>query len=163
MTNDLDIIGATNDFKKEQTMTSTYVSGRDIGQTERAMQQLLESVIADTPIASPEHWVALTVIANAPTAPDTPGLARALRAPVAGTASVARDLAHLGLVDDRAGWVPTADGRVLFGEVFERVQRLTAQLAEGLDPADIATTRRVLATITERASLLGRSSATGSP
>ena len=35
---------------------TTYVTGRDIGQTERAMQQLLESVIAGTPLASSEHW-----------------------------------------------------------------------------------------------------------
>jgi hypothetical protein len=135
-------------------MTSTYVTGRDIGQTERAMQQLLEAVIADTALTSTEHWVALTVVANAPVAPDTVGLSRALRSSVSGTESVAHELTGLGLVVDRGGWVPTADGRVLFGEVFERVQQLTAQLAEGLDPADIATTRRVLATMTERASLL---------
>jgi hypothetical protein len=133
---------------------TTYVTGRDIGQTERAMQQLLESVIADTPLASGEHWVALTVIANAPVSPDTTALSRALRSSVAATTEVADDLRGLGLVDDREGWVPTAAGRVLFGEVFGRVQELTAQLAEGLEPADIETTRRVLATITDRASLL---------
>jgi hypothetical protein len=135
-------------------MTTSYVSGRDIGQTERAMQQLLEAAIADTPLASTEHWVALTVIANAPVAPETGGLARALRSSVAGTAAVAEELAGLGLVADRTGWVPTADGRVLFGEVFERVQQLTSELADGIAPEDIATTRRVLATMTERASLL---------
>jgi hypothetical protein len=133
---------------------TTYVTGRDIGQTERAMQQLLESVIADTPLATTEHWVALTVIANAPVSPDTAGLSRALRSSVAATTEVADDLRGLGLVDDRDGWVPTAAGRLLFGEVFGRVQELTAQLAEGLEPADIETTRRVLATITDRASLL---------
>jgi hypothetical protein len=137
---------------------TTYVTGRDIGQTERAMQQLLESVIAGTPIASTEHWVALTVITNAPVAPDTNGLSRALRSSLPATAAVADDLATVGLVNDRDGWVPTADGRVLFGEIFGRVQELTAQLAEGLDATDIDTTRRVLATITERASIL----ATGS-
>jgi len=41
---------------------TTYVTGRDIGQTERAMQQLLESILAGTPLASTEHWVALTVV-----------------------------------------------------------------------------------------------------
>ena len=138
---------------------TTYVSGRDIGQTERAMQQLLESVITGTPLASAEHWVALTVIANAPVAPDTAGLSRALRSSQADTASVADDLASLGLVVERDGWVPSAAGRILFGEVYERVQELTAQLTEGLEPTDIATTRRVLATITERASVLA---ATGS-
>ena len=50
--------------------------------------------------------------------------------------------------------MPSAAGRILFGEVYERVQELTAQLAEGLEPTDIETTRRVLATITERASVL---------
>ena len=138
---------------------TTYVTGRDIGQTERAMQQLLESVITGTPLASTEHWVALTVIANAPVAPDTVGLSRALRSSQADTASVADDLASLGLVVERDGWVPSAAGRILFGEVYERVQELTAQLTEGLEPTDIATTRRVLATITERASVLA---ATGS-
>ena len=137
---------------------TTYVTGRDIGQTERAMQQLLESVIAGTPLASTEHWVALTVIANAPVAPDTPGLSRALRSSLSATASVADDLTAVGLVNDRDGWVPTAAGRVLFGEIFGRVQELTAQLAEGLDAADIETTRRVLATITERASILAAAS-----
>ena len=137
---------------------TTYVTGRDIGQTERAMQQLLESVIADTPLASTEHWVALTVIANAPVAPDTAGLSRALRSSLSATATVADDLTAVGLVNDRDGWVPTAAGRVLFGEIFGRVQELTAQLAEGLDAADIETTRRVLATITERASILAAAS-----
>src|SRR4051794_1952121 len=123
------------------------------------MQQLLEAVIADTALSTVEHWVALTVIANAPVAPDTGGLSRALRSSVSGTEAVARDLAGLGLVADRAGWVPTADGRILFGEVFARVQELTIQLGEGIDPADVATTRRVLATIAERASLLASSGA----
>ena len=133
---------------------TTYVTGRDIGQTERAMQQLLESVIADTPLATGEHWVALTVIANAPVSPDTTALSRALRSSVDATTEVADELRGLGLVDDRDRWVPTAAGRVLFGEVFGRVQELTAQLGEGLEPADIETTRRVLATITDRASVL---------
>ena len=74
---------------------TTYVTGRDIGQTERAMQQLLESILAGTPLASTEHWVALTVIANAPVAPDTAGLSRALRSSLSDTASVADDLAPL--------------------------------------------------------------------
>jgi hypothetical protein len=137
---------------------TTYVTGRDIGQTERAMQQLLESVIAGTPLASTEQWVALTVIANAPVAPDTTGLSRALRSSLSSTTSVAHDLTTLGLVNDRDGWVPTAAGRVLFGDIFSRVQELTAQLAEGLEPADIETTRRVLATITERASIMAAAS-----
>jgi hypothetical protein len=137
---------------------TTYVTGRDIGQTERAMQQLLESVIAGTPLASTEQWVALTVIANAPVAPDTTGLSRAVRASLSATTSVADELTALGLVNDRDGWVPTAAGRVLFGDIFGRVQELTAQLGEGLEAADIATTRRVLATITERASILAAAS-----
>ena len=98
------------------------------------------------------------MIANAPVAPDTAGLSRALRSSLAATTSVADDLRAVGLVNDRDGWVPTAAGRVLFGEVFGRVQELTAQLAEGLDAADIETTRRVLATITERASILAAAS-----
>jgi hypothetical protein len=137
---------------------TTYVTGRDIGQTERAMQQLLESVIAGTPLASTEQWVALTVIANAPVAPDTTGLSRAVRASLSATTSVADELTALGVVNDRDGWVPTAAGRVLFGEIFGRVQELTAQLGEGLEAADIETTRRVLATIAERASMLAAAS-----
>ena len=86
-------------------------------------------------------------------APDTAGPSRALRSSQSDTASVADDLATLGLVVERDGWVPSAAGRILFGEVFERVQELTAQLAEGLESTDIATTRRVLATMTERASV----------
>jgi hypothetical protein len=146
------------DLREGNLSMTTYVTGRDIGQTERAMQQLLESVIAGTPLASTEHWVALTVIANAPVAPDTPGLSRALRSSLSATASVADHLTAVGLVNDRDGWVPTAAGRVLFGEIFGRVQELTAQLAEGLDAADIETTRRVLATLTERASILAAAS-----
>jgi DNA-binding MarR family transcriptional regulator len=133
---------------------STYLTGRDIGQTERAMQQLLTAVLASTPLPSTEHWVALTVVTNAPIAPDTTRLAAALRSSEPSVASVVSDLETLGLVALRDAWLPTAAGRILFEQVSARIQELTAQLSDGLDPVDVDTARRVLATITERAGAL---------
>jgi DNA-binding MarR family transcriptional regulator len=133
---------------------TVYLTGRDIGQTERAMQQLLSAVLASTPLTSTEHWVALTVVVNAPVAPDSTRLAAALRSPEPSTAVVVGELEALGLVTRRDGWVATADGRILFEQVSARVLELTAQLSAGLEPSDVETTRRVLATITERAGAL---------
>jgi hypothetical protein len=45
----------------------------------------------------------------------------------------------------------TPDGRALFDRIFGQVRNASIQLYSGLDPDDLATTRRILMEVSERA------------
>jgi Mn-dependent DtxR family transcriptional regulator len=135
-------------------MTTTRLLGQDIGQAAAATRIHAGATLAAAG-SHFEEWYPLRLLATG-----TPGPREVL---------VTRLAAALDLRPERAaelldrleahGWAAaTADGYRLteagderYGAILQRVTAASLPLYEGLDPADVDTTARVLATVAARA------------
>jgi DNA-binding MarR family transcriptional regulator len=133
---------------------TTYLTGREIGQAERALQGLLSGVLEGTPLVSAEHWVALTAVANEAEPASTARVAEVMRRRESVVSATLADLRAAGLLTDDAGWSPTASGRALHDDVSTKIEALRERINDGLDPQDVAVTQRVLTLVAERAAAL---------
>jgi DNA-binding MarR family transcriptional regulator len=140
------------------TAIAQPVNGQDINLAAQATRKALEVVLAEqgttfAPLA------ALNTIGARGAALDTAALvgtlAGGLQVEEQAVLTILHGLAARGLVRRRAaesdGYELTDAGAAEQQRIAERVGNLTAQLYAGLDPEDLATTRRVLVTLTDRA------------
>jgi hypothetical protein len=138
----------------EPTLTT-----RTIGETESALNGVLSKVVGDTGLDE-LGWVALRLVAAFIPPPVTPaGLTAQLRnskkVDEAAATEVLRDLEDLGALQRIGDTISTTpEGARLYERLSGEVSKLTAQMWEGLDSADLTTAARVLTTITQRANAL---------
>ncbi|MGI5238366.1 hypothetical protein [Dactylosporangium sp. CA-139066] len=130
-----------------------------IGQTEKALNAILDRQLAGTGITEPQ-WVTLTltVRAGAPLPGDT------LAARVAAATKVDRSEAHdrltelttAGLIQENAdGTVtPTERGKAQWTTVRASIETITADLWGDLPAPDLTTAATVLTTVLQRANTL---------
>lgn len=137
---------------------ATILTGQDIGMAARATRALLDMVL-DEAGTTFEIWVTLNTLAQT----GSPVRRDALRWDLAGRLGVDESsitplldqLASAGLVE--ASRVPggtvdiTPDGEAMYGRLRDAIARTSADLYAGLDPDDLAVTRRVLLEVTDRA------------
>lgn len=135
------------------------VTGQVIGEAQRAIEPLLDAVLAEVGTDF-RTWVTLNTLAGGGEAlPRTMlerDLAMALRADPSSIRGQIEQMAAGGLVDSGTGVLDanvrlTADGRALHQRVRDGVARTSSQLYGGMDADDLATTRRVLVEVTRRA------------
>jgi DNA-binding MarR family transcriptional regulator len=135
------------------------VTGQVIGEAQKAIEPLLDVVLAEvgTDFLT---WVTLNTLASGgdamPRAVLERDLAMPLRADPSLISNQVEQMAAAGLVDTRAGTGGaavrlTTDGRVLHQRVREGVARLSSRLYAGMDADELATARRVLVEVTQRA------------
>lgn len=134
--------------------------GRQLNVAARATRSLLDSVLAEAGTTF-SSWTVLAAL-NARGAVIQKDLARSLD--MIGPSMVERidQLERSGLVvrssvpeDRRASLVNlTDDGRALFARLDDVMRATEAALTSGLDPRDVAATRRVLARVAEQARAL---------
>jgi hypothetical protein len=134
--------------------TSSALTGQDIGQAARATNAILETLLADT--STPfTTWVALNVLATSGSTQPRDALVQRLIhglkiAEDAARAAVA-DLVSKGYASEPAALELTADGRALHGRIRVGIDRITERLYADLPESDLATTRRILGIVTDRA------------
>jgi len=144
------------------TMTQAPpLTGQDIAEAQGAVSGLLAKILDGSGVTASEY-IALRVLAvrgpwESPAALhefmvgqrqlglDAPAVADLL-------AGLERRGLAAGTAHDDSGPVRiTAEGRELYGRLLGAVQSTTQRLYDDLDPADLATARRVLTQVTERA------------
>jgi DNA-binding MarR family transcriptional regulator len=138
------------------------LSGQNIGEAARAVNRLLIAILDEAGITF-EEWVALRTLALDGSAVRRDALrqnlAENLDTDPASIVALLDQLASAGMVhetsdtgDQDAILVElTPDGDALYQRLLETVGRTSARLYSGLDPNDLAATRRVLVEVTERA------------
>jgi len=116
-----------------------------IGATEKSLNALLRQVLTAGDLSEPQ-WVTLRLAAQRD--PDQP-LAEFVqkRTHFADAEAVIAGLQHRGLL---TGDALTAEGDALLTQLQAQITTLTAPVWDGLDPADVAATERVLTTVTTR-------------
>jgi DNA-binding MarR family transcriptional regulator len=133
------------------------LTGRDLGQAERATRAVLDRLLAQSGLAFLQ-WVALGLLEDAGPDLERDGLVRqmagALKIDEPPVLAAVDELVRLGLV--ASGPAPgrlelTPAGRRRLKDARDGVDRLTERLYGGLPQDDLATAHRVLALITERA------------
>ena len=138
--------------------TQETLTGRDIGQAERAMRALLDRLL-DVGGMTFEEWVALNLLVGSPGAS---GNLDTLTRRIAGSQRIGLDTAReafarlerSGLAAARGGEevALTSAGEARFHHIKGEVDRTMERLYLGLSPAELATAHRVLVTIAEHAS-----------
>jgi DNA-binding MarR family transcriptional regulator len=141
--------------EKERDMTQTPpLTGQDIGEAAAAVRVLLTDLLDRAGLVF-EDWVALRMLALAGASVDRETLQRDLARELrTDRSTIAASLARLegaGLV---GGAALTIWGEALFGRLRDAVAQASAQVYSGMDPEDLATTRRVLREVTERANAM---------
>jgi len=149
------------------TMTqpsAPVLTGQDVGEAEGALRALLDEIVAATGTTSNEYIVLRVLSLRGPWASPA-----ALHDFLAGQRQLALDppavaellagLAAKGLAtgvarDDAGPAELTAEGAALHTRLTEAIGPTTRKLYADFDPADLATTRRVLAELGERAERL---------
>ena len=129
-----------------------------IGQTEKALNAILDRQLAGTGLTEPQ-WVTLTIAVMSGGSLDVPALATrvATALKIGGPDARARieELAAANLLevrdDDRATARVTHAGNELHGRVRRAVSEITQRLWGDLSADDLAIAGRVLATVLERA------------
>ncbi|SDT68204.1 MarR family winged helix-turn-helix transcriptional regulator [Jiangella sp. DSM 45060] len=140
-------------------MIITPLVGVDIGAAAKAIHSLL-GVVLDTKGVTLAEWVALRTLGTAPDRVSQPslrdGLVLALDIDPIEATAVLCSLEERGLLAyDRFEQIGlTADGRAQYDDLYASVVGVTAQVYAGIDTAELATTRRVLATVAARATEL---------
>lgn len=140
-------------------MIITPLTGVDIGVAAKAIHALL-GVMLDAKSVTPAEWVALRTLGTAPGRVSQPalrdGLVLALDIEPTDATAVLCALEDRGLLEydtyEQVGL--TAAGQVQYDELHAGVIAMTAELYAGIDASELATTRRVLATVTARATEL---------
>lgn len=135
------------------------LTGRDIGQAERATRALLDRLLEPAGITFHE-WVAMNLLANGGgSVVDADTLMRRVAGSqqielVAASEAVAH-LVELGLAgsagDSAAGFALTDAGVARYRDLQQSVDQLVERLYRGLAANDLATAHRVLTAITEHA------------
>jgi DNA-binding MarR family transcriptional regulator len=129
-----------------------------IGRTERALRALMDLVLADTG-GTFHQWVALNFTAVNGERIDRAQLiatvANAVQIDDTAANAVITELIDDGLLETVSGYVVafTDAGRDRYVRIRATVDRTTAPLYADLPPGDLATARRVLTTISERADI----------
>jgi DNA-binding MarR family transcriptional regulator len=133
------------------------LTGRDLGQAERATRAVLERLLAEHGVTFLQS-VALNLLADAGSVLERDGLVRqmtgGLKIDEPPVLAAVDELVRLGLVTGGPGperLELTPAGRQRFRHVRDGVDRLTERLYGGLPEDDLATAHRVLAIVTERA------------
>ncbi|MFI7443267.1 hypothetical protein [Nonomuraea indica] len=130
-----------------------------IGQTEKALNAILERQLAGTGLTEPQ-WVALTLTVVGGGELDRPQLtgrvAGVLKIGEARAAEILGELAAAGLlhVPDEGAATATGDGQALWSRVRATIGEITQQLWGDLPQDELATAGRVLNTVLTRANTL---------
>jgi DNA-binding MarR family transcriptional regulator len=145
-------------------MTDTPTLTQSIGQAERALQAVLNKLLVGTATTFPQ-WAMLSTIARGgaavPHAQLLRQVASALKIDEPTVAATLDGLTARGFVttstDDPASVRMTATGEAHFHSLRQSIEGVTTRLYGDLPPDDLATVRRVLGLVTERANAeLGR-------
>jgi hypothetical protein len=133
------------------------LTGQDIGQAERAIRAVFDRLLAETG-ASFDQWVTLNLLAIAelPIEPDEllDQLTAGLRIRESTARAAIDEVTFGGLVRATADPVRlelTPDGSARVQAIRRGIAQIAARLYGDLPAHDLATTHRVLATVTERA------------
>jgi len=134
--------------------SSPALTGQDIGQAARATNAILEVLLAETgtPFTT---WVALNVLATSGSVQSRAVLLQRLTNGLKITEEIAQaavaDLVGKGYASEQTSLDLTAEGGALHSRIRTGIDRVTERLYGGLPEDDLATTRRILAIVTERA------------
>jgi DNA-binding MarR family transcriptional regulator len=137
--------------------TPPPVTGQDLGMAQNATRALLDGLLARSGTDFSE-WLVLRLLSQQ-SAPMARGALRESLAgglllhPTAAERLLERTAAR-GLVDDGDEVTLTEAGAARYRSLNEAVGRLTAELYRDFDPADLATTGRVLREVARRATAL---------
>ena len=129
-----------------------------IGQTEKALNAILDRQLAGTGLTEPQ-WVTLTIAVMSGGSPDASALATrvagALKVSDADAQARIEELAAAKLLEvrdfDRSAARVTHAGNELHGRIRRAVTEITQRLWGDLPADDLAVAGRVLATVLERA------------
>jgi len=136
---------------KPSTKPSTTPFGQDIGVASAAGRRILLALLAKDQLDFPE-WLTLTTVNN-----EGPRSRDALEARLTGgllleDADAIARLESRGALREESGAIElTGAGQALYDRLALAVRDIGGQLLDGVSPDDVATTRRVLRTYTERA------------
>jgi DNA-binding MarR family transcriptional regulator len=144
--------------EKDHDMTqASPLTGQDIGEAAAAVRVLLTDLLDRAGLVF-EDWVALRMLALAGGSVDREtlqrDLARELRTDRSTIAASLARLEEAGLLGRADGAALTIWGEALLGRLRDAVAQASAQVYSGMDPEDLATTRRVLREVTERANAM---------
>jgi DNA-binding MarR family transcriptional regulator len=134
--------------------TAVPLLGQVIGVAARASHGVLVAVLNDHAVTFAE-WVALKTLAEEGPAASRLALVTNLASRLDTDETAAEDLADgftsSGIAAEDGQIELTPDGRALFDRIFGQVRNASIHLYSGLDPDDLATTRRILMEVSERA------------
>jgi hypothetical protein len=137
--------------------TAPTFSAAALGQTEKALNAILERHLAGTGLTEPQ-WVTLVLTVTGDPTADRDELAGrvagALKVTDAEAQARVGELAAAGLVHSPDAGSPltvTDTGRRLFGDIRAAIGPITERMWGDLPPEDLAAAGRVLATVLERA------------
>ncbi|GAA1848097.1 MarR family winged helix-turn-helix transcriptional regulator [Asanoa iriomotensis] len=130
----------------------TDFSAQLLGRTEKALNAILDRLLADIGVTEPQ-WVALTLTITAGDAPVVAQIAHALKVDEAAARRRLDELADAGLVrvESGGGAVATEEGVARWQRVRAATGPITQQLWGDLPEADLAAAGRVLTTVLARA------------
>ena len=141
------------------TTQTPPLTGQDINLAARAVRDLLDVLLERTGLTF-EQWLVVQALG-----PEANGLARQelvsdlsdrLRVEPTEVATTVSGLTHAGLLVDSPERVRlTPSGQSAYDGVQSGIRRVTARLYRPFAPDDLATTRRVLREIIERAPVVG--------
>lgn len=130
------------------------LSGQEIAVAARATRAVLDAVLRDAGTTFPA-WVALNVLgtngASVPREALQRTLAEGLPADPGSVAGLLDEVEAAGLLRGTASVELTPEGRARYEDLRGAIGAAAARLWAGFDPDDLATTRRVLLEVTERA------------
>ncbi|TDC56707.1 hypothetical protein E1212_01720 [Jiangella ureilytica] len=138
---------------------TTPLPGVDIGDAAKAVRSLLD-VVLDARDVTFAEWVALRTLGTSVERVSQPalrdGVVLALDLDAAEATALLCSLEARGLLcyDGFEQVGLTVDGAVLFDEIQAGVAAITAEVYGGIDAGELATTRRVLASVAARATEL---------
>ena len=129
------------------------LNGQVIGQTERATLALLDALLAETG-TSFESWVTLNLLGtdgDVPTDVLVDQLVAGLRIDEPTARETVDEVRQAGLAGDGALVQLTADGRARYEHISSGINQIARRLYGDLPQEDLATARRVLETVADRA------------
>jgi hypothetical protein len=137
------------------TQQTTTPFGQDIGTASAAGRRILLALLAKDELDFPE-WLTMTIVNNEDPRPREALATRLVEGLLLleGPEAIGR-LESRGVLRAESGAIElTGDGQALYDRIAAAVREIGAQLVDGVSAEDLATTRRVLSTYTERASAM---------
>ena len=138
---------------EEEDMTQTPpLTGQDIGEAAAAIRALLDEQLEKAGLVF-EDWVVLRTLAGGRQEREAllRGVTQGLRTDRSAIDDALARLEEVGLVNAKDDVGLTTAGHALCGHLQEAVGQASAQVYGGMDRDDLATTRRVLHAVRERA------------